>query len=108
MNPRRPSRLRHERKAHLKRHYGITLHDYDVLLFRANGVCEICGRTEVEVSKRNKRLGVDHDHKNGHVRGLLCSICNRALAFMGDSSDRLRRAANYLDRADLLLTLRHG
>ncbi len=52
--------------------YGINKIDYDALLTRSGGKCEICRRV---VSK----LCVDHDHQTKRVRGLLCDVCNRML-----------------------------
>jgi hypothetical protein len=57
------------------------------------GVCWICG-----VGPKKIPLNVDHDHKTGRVRGLLCWHCNNRL--LGASRDRpeiLRKAAQYLD-----------
>lgn len=58
--------------------YGITRDDYLALLELQGGVCAICGQTP-----RTKRLAVDHDHKTGLVRGLLCADqergCNHAV-----------------------------
>lgn len=48
--------------------------EYDQLLTKQNGVCAICGRPP-----KTRRLDIDHDHKTGAIRGLLCVRCNRAL-----------------------------
>jgi hypothetical protein len=58
------------RKGHLKQKYGLTLVEYDAFLVRQNGVCALC----YSVDKR--ALSVDHDHKTGRVRALLCHKCN--------------------------------
>jgi hypothetical protein len=64
------------------------------------GLCDICHRPVTEASKRLKhRLTIDHDHKTGAFRGLLCEACNRAIGFMSDDPARLRAAADYLERA---------
>ena len=62
------------REKNLKQRYGITLEQYEQLLVKQEGVCSICHRVP-----RTKPLAVDHDHKTGTVRGLLCLWCNRAL-----------------------------
>lgn len=49
----------------------LTVDDYDLLLKRQGGVCAICGKPP-----KKTRLAVDHDHKTGKVRGLLCFYCN--------------------------------
>lgn len=86
------------RKANLKKKYGITLEDYDSLLKRQKGVCDICKLPEPESSRFNY-LCVDHDHNTGVVRGLLCYNCNTALGKFMDSPDNLRGAIFYLEKA---------
>lgn len=85
----------------VEREYGITGEEYDALLRWQGGVCFICGR-----KPRTKRLAVDHDHKTGQVRGLLCANnengCNRAVvanleAAVDDGLSAARRAVLYLE-----------
>ena len=73
----------------LKRLYGIGLEEYNDMLNAQDGGCFICGKQE-------DTLCVDHDHDTGEVRGLLCHSCNRGIGLLGDSSDTLIRAAEYL------------
>jgi hypothetical protein len=42
-------------------------------------------------------LAVDHDHKTGKVRGLLCHKCNKSIGGLQDSVVLLRKAADYLE-----------
>jgi len=42
------------------------------------------------------RLAVDHDHKNGEVRGLLCHRCNVGLGNFQDNPELLLKAYKYL------------
>lgn len=67
-----------------------------------SGRCDICGRTatEVGVSGKSNRLAIDHDHKTGAFRGLLCHHCNFAIGLMEDRADRLIAAARYLAEAE--------
>ena len=62
--------------------------------------CAICGEPETAVSRtgRPKSISVDHDHDTGRIRGVLCDRCNRALWYLRDNPDLLRRAADYLER----------
>ena len=53
---------------------GVTTEDYDRLLAAQDGGCAICGNPP-----KTRRLHVDHNHRTGKVRGLLCFRCNRAL-----------------------------
>jgi hypothetical protein len=75
-----PEVARDKRRRFLLRLYGITPADYDQLLAAQNGGCAICG----EAPAAGKRLVVDHDHKTGRVRGLLCDKHNRALGALND------------------------
>jgi len=64
------------RKRSLKNNYGITIEDYNTLLTQQGEKCAICGKHQSEF---NYPLHIDHDHKTGKVRGLLCSGCNTGL-----------------------------
>jgi hypothetical protein len=75
----------------LRRDYGITLSLYLLLLDHQNGVCALCQRPPGK-----RALSVDHDHRTGKVRGLLCPPCNRSLYMVEDL--RLHdRALKYLN-----------
>lgn len=85
-----------KRKDHnLKKKYDITLDIYNEMLKKQNSCCKLC-RISIEKSPK-KILCVDHDHKTGQIRGLLCHNCNRALGLMKDSSVVLRSGADYID-----------
>lgn len=90
----REAKKRQRRSAHnyhLKENYGITIEDYDRILASQGGKCAICkGGT----SKRH--FAVDHNHKSGNVRGLLCARCNTGLARFMDNITNLRRAVRYM------------
>lgn len=81
----------------LQRKYGIDLEDYTNLLAKQGGGCAICGATKG--NKGTKRLCVDHDHKTGKVRGLLCGNCNFMLGYSKDKVSNLRRGIQYLEGA---------
>lgn len=85
----------------IERQYGITGEEYEELFRLQGGVCFICRR-----APRTKRLAVDHDHKTGEVRGLLCANnengCNRAVvANLEAAADgglaAARRVVDYLE-----------
>lgn len=79
--------------AYLIKTYKITLEDYNELLNKQDNNCIGCGRHKSEF---NKRFAVDHNHKTGKVRGLLCSECN--LIIKWESSSILRKLADYIDK----------
>jgi Recombination endonuclease VII len=83
------------------REYGL---DPDEVLshYKAhNGLCDICGQPPSDrysTGKSQVRLGIDHDHKTGKFRGLLCRKCNLAIGNMDDNPKWLMAAAFYLER----------
>jgi hypothetical protein len=78
--------------------YGLTIEDYEALLEEQKGVCKICEKPETKGTGRDKgTLAVDHCHRTGKVRGLLCSSCNRGLGFFGDDLLLLNKAVDYLN-----------
>jgi hypothetical protein len=82
VTPRKPARA----KA-----LGVTDAEYARLLAAQDGHCALCPNTP-----KTRRLHVDHDHKTGRVRGLLCYVCNKYLPASRDA-DWHRDAAHYLD-----------
>ncbi len=86
-----------DRAGHLGRAYGLTPSDYDFLVAVQGGVCAICGRAE------EKGLHVDHEHKTGLVRGLLCGRCNKGIGLFDEEPARLDAAKGYLSRRQLPL-----
>jgi hypothetical protein len=77
--------------------YGLTVEQRDAMLIGQGGVCKVCKRAP-NGKKQNKILHLDHCHATGRVRGLLCNHCNVALGCAGDSPDRLRALATYLEQ----------
>jgi hypothetical protein len=74
--------------------YGLTVEQYDAMLIEQNYVCAICNKSEKSSTKGV--LFIDHDHKTGKVRGLLCDTCNRGLGYFYDNKSLLRNAVEYL------------
>jgi hypothetical protein len=79
--------------------YGITPADYDVMLADQAGRCKICGSQEPGGPKAAFRFAVDHCHRSGVVRALLCFRCNTVLGQFDDSVELLQRAIDYLNKA---------
>lgn len=62
--------------------------EYEYRLKAQGGVCAICSKPP-----KRRRLCVDHNHRTGKVRGLLCDLCNRRIL------GRLERYRNYASLA---------
>lgn len=78
--------------------YGITAEDYIKLFELQNGVCAICGKSETRmVGKTVALLSIDHNHKTGKVRGLLCAECNWIIGKAEDNIEILMSAIQYLE-----------
>ena len=82
-------------RSHRLRRYGITNDQYLEMVRQHNDVCASCKQPE---KTQGKSLCVDHDHKTGKIRGLLCHHCNRALGFAGDSIQILESLIDYLKK----------
>jgi 5-methylcytosine-specific restriction endonuclease McrA len=78
------------REYHLRRRYGIGQAEVDAMIEAQGGTCAVCpGKPE----------HVDHDHKTGKVRGMLCFLCNQALGNARDDIDVLYGLIDYLRRS---------
>jgi hypothetical protein len=89
---------------HLKRVYKITLEGYQDLFKIQGGVCAICRNPETIADTKNgliRDLAVDHDHKTGRVRGLLCRRCNQAMGLLNEDRDLLQQMIDYLSSPGL-------
>lgn len=78
--------------------------DYDNLLSKQGGMCALCPRRSADRDGTLK-LFVDHCHKTGRVRGLLCHNCNAALGMLGDQQESVivwagKVAAYFKDDSD--------
>ena len=83
--------------ADLRKNYGVTMEWYREQLSKQNGVCAICKQPETAVIKgRVIAMPVDHCHKTGKARGLLCTKCNRGLGLFGDNRQIMLAAESYL------------
>lgn len=81
------------------KHYGISLETYKEMLDKQGVVCAICRKPERVVDKRNgkpRSLAVDHCHKTGRVRGLLCSMCNNGIGMFGENIVDIANAVKYI------------
>ncbi len=83
--------------AEIKRRYGCTLEQYNAMLVAQEGKCRICDTLHNPADKKG-RLYVDHCHKTGKVRALLCKHCNSMLGYAKDDTRVLLEAVAYITR----------
>ena len=93
-----PEVKQRRKEHHLKRTYGLDLEKLEKLKAKQKFLCAICNTHEAECTKQI--LFVDHNHKTGKVRGLLCSQCNAALGLFYDDISLLQSAISYLVNND--------
>ena len=92
----RRTRKEWTRNYDLKRFYGITIEQFEEMKQAQDGKCAICKTTEPK--GRHNVFAVDHCHKTGKVRGLLCNKCNVGLGSFCDNIDSLKEAIEYLKK----------
>jgi hypothetical protein len=79
--------------------YGIDEEYFEALYQAFRGRCGICGyplKREVRGKGTEGRACIDHDHKTGNIRGILCHRCNSGLGLFRDSVELLQKAKEYL------------
>lgn len=77
-------------------YHRMTQDQYDALLKEQDGACAIC-KTK-DWGRRSPHI--DHNHKTGKTRGLLCSRCNSGIGMFKDDPKRCRSAADYLSKKE--------
>lgn len=82
----------------IKKNFGLSLDEYNKMFEAQNGRCKICDRHQSEF---NYRLGVDHNHTTGQIRGLLCKSCNSVIGYINDDSNIAKKMAEYLDEYNI-------
>jgi hypothetical protein len=82
--------------------YRLTEDEYAIILAHQRGACAGCGRPPGPI-----RLAVDHCHKTGRIRGLLCWLCNRALGILRDNAKAAANLGEYLAAPPAPLALGH-
>lgn len=92
----RDSLIKAARKSKLKTKYGLTQAQVDEMTVSQNGLCAIC-KSLPSGTYANAKLHIDHCHKTGMVRALLCSKCNTALGLVGESVEILHMMIYYLE-----------
>lgn len=93
VSPKQKEWRRNHPDYYLRWTYNMSGKEYQAMLDGQSGVCKICGNPP----KEGKSLAVDHCHKTGKIRGLLCTSCNKGLGLFCDNPTFLRSAAEYLE-----------
>lgn len=81
---------RSERIYEAKKFYGLSEKQYDALVKTHKHSCALCGKHR---SQQQRDLHIDHDHRTGKVRGLLCCACNARLGWYENRKELIQ---NYL------------
>jgi Autographiviridae endonuclease VII len=77
----------------LQKNFRISINDYNTKLAEQGHKCMICGLAQ---GQSRRRLPVDHNHKTGKIRGILCHSCNSALGFVHEDINILYKMIEYL------------
>ena len=86
---------KYERIYRLKKHYELNITEFDNLLLAQDNKCLICGQPLYLQNPHS--VHIDHSHKTGVIRGILCSNCNRAIGFLKDNPEYAYNASIYLE-----------
>jgi hypothetical protein len=92
----------HRKDKRLQKMYGITFAQYQTMITAQSGLCAICHKPESATNKRTgeiAELSVDHCHKTGQIRGLLCQSCNLGIGNLNDDPNLCLSAASYLEKS---------
>lgn len=92
------TRKEKETNENLRKNFGIGIEEYNIMLAKQSCRCAVCGKTESRKLPNgiSAKLSVDHDHKTGKIRGLLCCKCNFAIGHLDDNPYLCERAMHYL------------
>jgi len=84
------------RKYRVSHKYGLTLLEFNSLLSKQGYKCAICDKP----LENRRDIHIDHDHKKGKVRGILCRSCNTGIGLLKDDPDIIYKAYNYIFSGD--------
>lgn len=86
----------------IKKNYGLIggIDEYEKLAIAQKGRCKICNIKNLSVTNdrtERRKLAIDHCHKTGKFRGIICAHCNSGLGYFKDSIENLKSAIAYLE-----------
>lgn len=88
-----PEEIRRQRhRIQVIKSYGITEDEFNQMLLKQDNKCAICGTSDWG----RPSPSIDHNHKTGKVRALLCNRCNRVLGLTEDSPELISKMLEYL------------
>jgi hypothetical protein len=90
----------YQRSTNLKKQFGLSIEQYEAMSIAQNHCCAICKQPETFIHSATNvvaKLAVDHCHKTGAIRKLLCKNCNNALGMFKDNIHILSAAIDYLE-----------
>lgn len=83
----------------LRESFGISMEEFNAMHEAQDGKCAICGSSDAGTRHgKKKALAVDHCHKSGKIRGLLCEPCNQGIGKLKDDPSTLRKAVDYIEK----------
>ena len=83
----------------LKKKFGISIRQYEDMFLAQHGKCAICDQRETSKRNGNKMsLCVDHNHKTGAIRALLCRGCNQGIGNFLENPELLKKAISYIEQ----------
>lgn len=88
-------RKEHAKWLRVKKEYGITKDDFFLMKKSQHSKCSICS---TDLNEKNTHI--DHCHKTGKVRSLLCSRCNQAIGLLDEDLQKIQKAADYIRSHD--------
>jgi hypothetical protein len=83
-----------QKRKYLLASYKLDFSTFEKMILEQNNVCAICKTDKWD----RPSPSIDHCHKTGTVRGLLCNNCNRALGMFKDDLEILKNAVKYIER----------
>lgn len=88
----------------MKKKYNLSKEEFDEMFKCQLEMCDIC-ETRLNINASSKEDGcicIDHCHKTGKVRGIVCKRCNTAMGFFKDDIKVMKKAIHYLETSDLI------
>ena len=93
-----PLNRKYQRETFDRFKYGLEPDHKQALMDKQNGGCAICG---YKFGQKKGDIKVDHCHNQGHVRGLLCDLCNRGIGMLKENTEILSNAIKYIQQSAL-------